>query len=504
MTQKKSLPASADFLASVVVFLVALPLCMGIAIASGVPPAAGILTGIIAGIVTGSLAGCPMQVSGPAAGLTVIVWGLVAQYGLVGLGVIVFLAGLIQVAAALLRLGRLFQAVSPAVIHGMLAGIGVLILASQFHVMLDDRPKGSGLQNLLSIPGAAYDTLFAGADGAQLAAITGVITIAVLVLWNQFGGRTKKVLPAPLLAVAAGAIVAGVFGFTVRFVDVPSNLLGAVTPVSIDALSLLLNGSIWLAATAVAFVASAETLLCAAAVDTISKTRSRYDKELMAQGVGNALCGLVGALPMTGVIVRSTANMDAGAKTRWSAILHGFWLILVVVALPGVLRMIPISALAALLVYTGYKLVNPAEVRKLASYGRAEVVTYFVTLTAIVCTDLLHGVLIGVAVSAVRLLATFARIDTRLLMRGRRRFDLLLEGTACFITLPRLADVLDELPDGSRLHVHFEHLHYVDHACVELLEAWEKRQEAFGGELVVEWHELERRYRSGTQRLKAV
>jgi MFS superfamily sulfate permease-like transporter len=224
--------------------------------------------------------------------------------------------------------------------------------------------------------------------------------------------------------------------------------------------------------------------------------RSRYDQELIAQGVGNGICGILGALPMTGVIVRSTANIEAGGKTRGSAILHGIWLLVFVALLPGVLRLIPVCALAALLVYTGYKLVaNREEIGKLAHYGKGELFVYAVTLGAIVCTDLLHGVLIGVAVSALRLLAAFVRLDARLHKMGPGRYELMLRGTACFVTLPHLAEILDRVPDGSELHVHLERLGYIDHACLELLSSWERRQEALDGRLVVEWHELEQRYR---------
>src|SRR5262249_46037241 len=188
-----------DFLASIVVFLVALPLCMGIAIASGVPPAAGLATGIIGGLVVGSLAGCPLQVSGPAAGLTVIVWEIVQEHGIAVLGVIVLLAGLIQLAAGLLRLGQWFRAVSPAGVNGMLSGIGVLIVAGQFHVMLDDKPKGSGMSNLLSIPQALWDCLQQPEIGStHVAGCVGLLTIVTLVIWDSGVPAKWKVIPAAL------------------------------------------------------------------------------------------------------------------------------------------------------------------------------------------------------------------------------------------------------------------------------------------------------------------
>lgn len=486
-----------DALASFVVFLVALPLCMGIAIASGVPPAQGIVTGIIGGLVTGALAGCPLQVSGPAAGLTIIVWQLVQDVGLAGLSVVVLLAGIVQIAAGRLRLGRWFQAVAPAVIHGMLAGIGVLIFASQLHVMFDDKPKGSGLANLISIP-SAFSQVYEVEHGdfSHFAAVVGLVTIVVLIAWTRVPARVRRVLPAPLMGIVAGSSMAAFMKYPIQYVNVPANLFAEIS-LTLPSLDLLSNAAIWTSALALAFVASAESLLSAAAVDQMQKgPRSRYDKELMAQGVGNILCGIVGCLPMTGVIVRSSANIESGAKTRASAMLHGLWLLLFVAALPGVLRLVPVSALAALLVYTGYKLVvNPTEFRALLHHGRAEVAIYLVTVAAIVCTDLLHGVIIGVAVSAVRLLLVFTRLDAEIAHVRGHLYELKLDGTACFLTLPKIIDALDRVPDGSELHVHFEHLTYVDHACLELLSSWEQRQEALGGALVVEWHELEQRFR---------
>ena len=311
---------------------------MGIAIASGVPPALGLMTGIIGGLVVGFLAGAPLQVSGPAAGLTVLVWQLVQDHGLVGLGLAVFIGGAIQFAAGLLGLGRWFRAVSPAVIHGMLAGIGILILASQFHVMLDDGPQGDGLSNLLSIPAAIigiFTTDGPAGDGThQLAALIGVVTILALVMWAKFRPSSLRVVPAPLLAVIIGSGFAFFMGFDVRMVSVPDNLLDSATWLSPASFRLVTEPGFVIEAIGIAVIASAETLLCATAVDKMHKgPRADYDKELRAQGIGNAICGVIGALPMTGVIVRSSANVDAGGKTRLSAILHGVWLLAFVVFL---------------------------------------------------------------------------------------------------------------------------------------------------------------------------
>ena len=485
-----------DFLASVVVFLVALPLCMGIAIASGVPPAAGLITGMVGGIVVGALAGAPLQVSGPAAGLTVLVWQLVNEYGLATLGAIVLVSGLVQLMAGAVRLGQWFRAISPAVIHGMLAGIGVLIFASQFHIMIDDKPRGSGIANLLSIPEAlmkAFDT----ANGAShpIAAGIGLLTILSLALWNTFRPGRFKMIPGPLVAVLVATAAAAGFSLQLNYVDVPESLgASAMLPAMETVMRVFTSQELLAAALALAFIASAETLLCASAVDQMhSGPRANYDRELFAQGAGNLICGALGALPMTGVIVRSTANVEAGAHSRLSAVLHGVWLLAFVVAFPSVLSRIPTAALAAILVYTGYKLMSPAKVRTLAKFGRSEVLVYFGTLTGIVVIDLLTGVLIGFGLALLKLLYTVSHLKIDVVHSGDR-YDIHLEGAATFISLPKLAKALESLPPGPERHIHFEKLHHIDHACLDLIGHFKKQQEMIGSTVIVELDELESRY----------
>lgn len=500
---KSSLSYGRELLASVVVFLVALPLCMGIAIASGVPPALGLITGIVGGLVVGFLAGSPLQVSGPAAGLAVIVWELVQQHGVAALGPIVLAAGALQLIAGALKWGRYFRAVAPPVIYGMLAGIGVLIFASQFHVMVDDSPRGSGIVNLLSIPSAIYRA-FSPPDGTShhLAAIIGLVTIATIIAWTRFRPARLAFLPAPLMAVAIGVIAAYVGGLQIKYVDVPSNLLDAITWPTAESLTLLWNPAIWGSAAALALIASAETLLCAVAVDRMhTGARTNFDRELQAQGVGNMVCGLAGALPMTGVIVRSSANVQAGATTRASAILHGVWLLAFVAALPGVLRLMPTACLAAVLVYTGYKLVNIDNIRSLRKYGNAALGIYAATLVGIVATDLLTGVLIGIGLSVVRLIYTLTHSDIELeVSEDGKRADLRLEGAVTFFALPRLAALLDRVPTPIELHIHLEKLQHIDHACLDAIHAWGQQHERSGSTLAVEWEDLVKKYSGRDER----
>lgn len=486
-----------DLLASVVVFLVALPLCMGIAIASGLPPAAGLITGIVGGLVVGFIAGSPLQVSGPAAGLAVIVWELVQHHGIAMLGVIVLLAGLIQMAAGALKLGQWFRAVSPSVIYGMLAGIGVLIIGSQFHVMLDAKPIGSGLANLFGIPQALVQAVMPVAGSTQhLAAGIGLLTIATIIAWNAFRPDRLKAVPAPLVAVVVATAAAAVLQLPIQYVGVPDSLLGAIEWPTLANLGRALEAPILGAALAMALVASAETLLCATAVDQMHQgPRTQYNKELFAQGVGNTICGLFGALPMTGVIVRSSANVQAGGQTRMSAIYHGVWLLAFIVAFPFVLKLIPVASLAAILVYTGYKLINVQNIKHLAEHGKSEVAIYAITVVAIVGTNLLEGVLIGLALAALKLLLTFSRLEARLEVATEGQAATLhLHGAATFLGVPRLAEALERVPTGAELHLHFEHLSYIDHACLHLLQNWEKQHRATGGQLIVEWSALSSRY----------
>lgn len=630
-----------DFLASIVVFLVALPLCMGIAIASGVPVAAGLITGIVGGLIVGWFAGAPLQVSGPAAGLTVIVFDVVQRHGLEVLGTVVLVAGVLQLLAGVLRYGRWFRAVSPAVIHGMLAGIGVLILASQFHVMVDDTPKGSGLANLVSIPeaiqkglpmpvigstreratrlyllqgfGALHeqqvqlrelaaeripiphpedndevaaddaeempdqtqlnplaviqqglskrltelvdelnnrdvsqavrdpaslqestqgalrqmeialsdlrdgDTEQVRASQAELqraiedvlgnlknhdwAAKIGMLTVISLLLWKAFVPTRLKLIPAPLVAVVVATAATAILKLPVLYVEVPDNLWSEIHIPSMITLTSVDWIVIFQAGLVMAIVASAETLLCATAVDQMqTESRTQYDQELAAQGVGNIICGMLGALPMTGVIVRSSANVEAGGKTRLSTILHGVWLLVFVSLLASILRMIPTAALAALLVYTGYKLVNVKAIKNLRKFGKGEVVVYFATLGTIVCTDLLTGVLTGIVLSAVKLLIAFSHLETKLTIDAEAKTAVLeLEGAATFIRLPVLAHDLEQVPQGVEFRIEFGRLNHIDHACLDLIMNWAKQHESTGGTSVVDWKALKRTSATGQQ-----
>jgi MFS superfamily sulfate permease-like transporter len=484
-----------DFLSSVVVFLVALPLCIGITVASGAPPGSGIVTGIIAGLIVGWISGCPLQVSGPAAGLTIIVWELIQEYGLEAYSVVVLVAGALQILWAWLQIGHWFRAVSPAVVHGMLAGIGALIFASQFHVMIDDTPKGSGLANVLTLPSAVMKGIFPDGDAStnhQEAAWIGMLTIGLTVLWTLAIPKRFRVIPAVLVGVAMATITATWFELPIAHIAVHDNLFWMVHAPTFDSLRHLLDTSLLAEALGLAFIASVETLLSATAVDQLhTGPRTRYNKELFAQGVGNMICGGAGVLPMTGVIVRSSANVEAGARTRFSAIFHGMWLLLFASLLPSVLRLIPTASLGAVLVYIGYKLMDFHIIKELRAHGRSEVVIYFVTMGTIVCTNLLTGVVIGVTLAIAKLLYTTQNLESVFAHDPESgQLILHLQGIATFVSLPRLAKALETVPSFTSVQVRFESLRHIDHACLDYLENWQRQQESTGGKVDLNWGKL--------------
>ncbi len=487
-----------DFLASVIAFLLALPLCMGIAIASGVSPALGLITGIVGGLVVGTISGSPLQVSGPGAGGIVLFWEIIHQHGIGMLGAIVLLAGLMQLVMGALKMGQWFRAISPAVIQGMMAGIALLVIASQIHVMVDDGPKGSVLTNLFSIPEAIYKGILTVDDSSHhVAAAIGIITIVLIFVWG-YVPKKLQTIPAPLVAIVVVAVGAMVVGAPVKYVNVPSNLVSVVNFLTIESLGNWLNLSVIGSAVALCFIASAETLLCVTEVDRMHNAdRTQYNKELIAQGIGNSICGLFGALPMTGVALRSSANVNAGGKTRVSAILHGAWILGLVVLAPFILNKVPTAALAAILVYTGFKLLSPKAVRELKPFGWQEVAIYFATIVGIVATNLLVGVLIGLGLTLLKLLYTLSHLEAQIYSDyDSNETTITLIGAATFVRLPNLVSILESVPEASKVSLDIERMSYVDHACLDLISNWRKEHIAGGGQVILCWEDLQQRSRS--------
>jgi MFS superfamily sulfate permease-like transporter len=470
-----------DFAASLVVFLVALPLCVGVAVASGVPAELGLVTGIVGGIVTGLMRGSSLQVSGPAAGLTVLVFEAVREFGLPALGVIVLASGALQILMGALKLGRYFRAISVSVVEGMLAGIGLVLIAGQLYSMADAKAPVSGLEKIARLPGTLLDAV--GNADALASLLVGVGTIAVLVLWKRMPKQVRTV-PGPLAAVGLATVAALVFSTPVATVEV-HGLLGSIQPPPPSAFGDLAN--IGLLGTIVAFtlIASAESLFSAAAVDRLHNgPRTEYDKELVAQGAGNALCGVLGALPMTAVIVRSAANVQAGARTKASRVLHGVWLLLFAALLPDVLAYIPIPALAGILVYSGAKLIPVREIVSLWREHRGEALILVVTAVSIVAVSMFEGVLIGLALAVAKTAWEASHIKLEVVDKGAGPVQAYLSGNATFLRLPKILDSLEALPQDRPVELDLSGLHHLDHACRTALENWAERHSAVGTEPV--------------------
>lgn len=471
----------ADFTASLVVFLVALPLCVGVAVASGVPAELGLVTGIVGGIVTGLMRGSSLQVSGPAAGLTVLVFDAVKEFGLPALGAIVLAAGLLQVLMGALRLGRYFRAISVAVVEGMLAGIGLVLIAGQLYPALAAKAPDSGLVKMAGLPGAFLDAPGDGTALASLALCAG--TVAVLVLWRR-APATVRTVPGPLVAVGLATAAALAFGLPVATVEV-KGLLGSVQPPPLDAVTGLASPGVLGTVLAFTLIASAESLFSAAAVDRLHDgPRTAYDRELMAQGAGNTVCGLLGALPMTAVIVRSAANVQAGARTKASRVLHGVWLLLFAALLPQALAYIPIPALAGVLIHAGARLVPVRALAALWREHRGEALILGATAVSIVAVSMFEGVLIGLALAVVKTAWEASHLKLEVVDEGAGPVDARLSGNATFLRLPKILDSLESLPPDRPVRLDLSGLHHLDHACRTALENWAERHSATAAEPV--------------------
>ncbi|MEU3337594.1 SulP family inorganic anion transporter [Streptomyces sp. NPDC006668] len=470
-----------DFLASLVVFLVAVPLCVGVAVASGVPAELGLVTGIVGGLVTGFLPGSSLQVSGPAAGLTVLVFEAVSEFGVGTLGVIVLMAGLLQLAMGIFKIGRWFRAISVSVVEGMLCGIGLVIIAGQIYAAAGLKAPETGLGKIAGLPGAFTDAL--GSTEALASLAIGAGTIAVIVLWKRMPKALRSV-PGALAAVVLATAATLAFGLPVATVTV-EGLFGVVQVPGGDAFGELATPAIWGTIVAFALIASAESLFSAAAVDRLHDgPRTEYDKEMVAQGVGNTVCGLLGALPMTAVIVRSSANVGAGARTKASRVLHGAWLLLFAAALPSALALVPIPALAGILVHAGWKLIPFRQISALWRSHRGEALILVVTAVSIVAVNMFEGVLIGLALSVVKTAWEASHLRTEIVDKGAGPVQVHLTGNATFLRLPKILDSLEALPQDRPVELDLSGLHHLDHACRTALENWAERHSAVGTEPV--------------------
>lgn len=459
-----------DLPASLVVVLVALPLCLGIALASGAPLSAGIVAGVIGGIVVAALSNSQLMVSGPAAGLTAIVLSGIATLGSFEAFLsAVLIGGVLQIVLSVVRAGVIGYYIPSAVIKGMLAAIGIILILKQIpHAVgfdADFEGDESFRQGNSANTFSALAELFHQIQPGAL--IIAALSLAILVSWTKPALKKLTVVPAPLLVVLLGIGVNLVFvrwwpALAVRSTHLvslpvaerPADWLTFLTFPDFRALASL---DTWRLGVTIAVVASLETLLSLEATDKMDpfKRESDTNRELLAQGIGNTLAGLVGGLPVTGVVVRSAANIDAGARTRWSAIVHGVLLLAFVLAIPTILNMIPLAALAAMLLFTGFKLASPALFRTSWSLGMSQFIPFVVTVVAIVMTDLLIGITVGLAIAAFFILAQYLRQPALRIVSPAgavlTRFQ--LPDQATFLSKANIERTLSDIPDGSRIEI---------------------------------------------------
>ena len=454
-----------DLPASLVVFLIAIPRSLGIAAASGAPLIAGLVAAVVGGSVAGALGGSPLQVSGPAAGLTVVVAGLITQYGWAATAGITCAAGLLQILLGVTRIGRLALSLSPAVVHGMLAGIGVTIAVQQLHVVLGGKAQSSPIANLAGLP----EQLIAHHAASVL---IGVLTVVILLVWPRLP-RVK--VPAPLVAVVTVTALAATFMVDVTRVDLPAAPLKELVFPAIPRGGLLEIGT---AVLTIALVASVESLLSAVAVDKLHPgKRSNLDRELIGQGAANAVSGALGGMPVTGVIVRRSTNVTAGARTRASAILHGVWIALFVLAAGAILELIPMAALAGVLLVTGLRLVQLAHIRTLKHHD--ELLVYVVTAAGVAVLGLADGVLAGLALALGRVLYRLARATVTATEEGGV-WTVRIRGTLVFLGVASLVRTLRTIPIGATVRVELQ-VDHLDHAAYEAIEDWQRGHIARGG-----------------------
>lgn len=402
-----------NFPSGLVVFLVALPLCLGIALASGAPPLSGIIAGIVGGLVIGSISNSNISVSGPAAGLTAIVLTAITDLGAFNIFLCAgIVAGVIQLILGSVRAGSISNYFPNNVIEGMLAAIGIIIILKQIPHALGFDKDYEGHQSIFDngLNFGYFSELFGAVHPGAI--IVTLVSVAILITWDKvYALRRIKMLPGALVAVVAGIVLNEIFKMTGSSLAIqPQHLVSLPVPQSLDDFKNLItfpdvtgfaNPKVWIAGATIAIVASIETLLCIEASDRLDQQRRITDTnlELKAQGIGNLVSSFIGGLPMTSVVVRSSANANAGATSKISAIIHGVLLLICVLSIPVILNLIPLATLAAVLILVGYKLAKPATFKHFWHLGKFQFIPFVATVIAVVATDLLKGVGIGLAIS---------------------------------------------------------------------------------------------------------
>ena len=490
MSKKINLFANlkSDFASGLVVFLVALPLCLGIAMASGAPLFSGIIAGVIGGIVVGSLSQSHISVSGPAAGLTAIVLTAITDFGAFDVFLMsVFIAGLIQLALGFLKAGSISNYFPTNVIEGMLAGIGIIIILKQLPHAFGYDADFEGDQAFIQNDGSnSFSFLFDVINHIQLGAVViTLVSLVILIAWDKVSFLKKlKLVPGALIAVIAGIILNEIFISTGSSLAISKDhLVSLPVPKSFDEFKSILilpnfgavtNPQVWVVGVTIAIVASIETLLCIEAADRmdVQKRYTNTNVELRAQGIGNIASSLLGGLPMTSVVVRSSANNNAGAKSKMSAIIHGVLLLVSVLSIPALLNKIPLATLATVLILVGYKLAKPATFLHFWEKGKYQFVPFIATLVFVVATDLLKGVALGIIISIIFVLRGNLKRAYSFKKEQYEDGDVIhidLAQEVSFLNKAAIKLTLNEIPENSKVIINAHDTEYIAHDVLDLI-----------------------------------
>ena len=485
-----------DLPASLVVFFVALPLCLGIALASGAPLFSGVIAGIIGGIVVGGLSGSSIGVSGPAAGLAVIVFAAIANLGFENFLVAVVIGGALQILLGILRAGVIGYYFPSSVIKGMLAGIGIIIFIKQIPLVLGYDPQALSIQSV----GQLLDLI------NPSVVLISMLSLAILLLWDKVlihKHSIFKIIPGPLVAVIVGVLYfifsQSVSGFGISenqlvSVPIPDDFSSFMGQFSFPNFAALSNPEVWITGFTIAVVASLETLLCVEATDKLDpeKRVTPTNRELLAQGTGNMLSGLIGGLPITQVIVRSSTNLHAGGKTKLSPILHGFLILISVILIPTFLNMIPIAVLASVLLIVGYKLAKPVLFKQMLALGASQFVPFIITVLGVVFADLLIGIGLGLAVGIITILINsyqnshFLHIEKS--DNGGQIVKMTLAEEISFLNKGAILNELNKLPEKTLLELDVRKTVRLNYDILEILDDFvhTSKQKNIGVKLITE------------------
>ncbi|MBP8066634.1 MAG: SulP family inorganic anion transporter [Flavobacterium sp.] len=495
MTKKTNIfgHLKSDFASGLVVFLVALPLCLGIAMASGAPLFSGIIAGVVGGIVVGYLSKSHVSVSGPAAGLTAIVLTAITDFGAFNIFLTaVLLAGILQLVLGFLKAGSISNYFPTNVIEGMLAGIGVIIILKQLpHAVGYDADFEGDEAFLQADGGNTFSSLLGALDYIQFGAvIITLISLAILIAWDKVPFLKKlKLIPGALVAVTVGVILNEIFiasGSSLAIakehlvaLPVPTSLEDFQSIFMFPDFTAITNSQVWVVALTIAIVASIESLLCIEAADRLDPQKRFTDtnNELKAQGVGNIVSSLLGGLPMTSVVVRTSANINSGAKTKMSAIVHGALLLISVVAIPVILNKIPLATLAAVLLMVGYKLAKPATIMHFWHKGKYQFVPFIATLLAVVFLDLLKGVALGMVISIIFVLRGNLKRAYYFRKEEYEDGDIIhidLAQEVSFLNKAAIKLTLSNLPENSNVIINASDTVYIAHDVIDLIKEFTK------------------------------